>query len=147
MFELAELTQLMLHPVIAPFLRKLLFVSEGRVGAYCELTDIPENAQVSIAHPHDLYQSGHWIHFQRYAFENRLIQPFKQIFRELYLVNADELSEKTKSRRYAGHQVQPQKTVALLKGRGWTVDYEEGLQRVYHKENIIANVYAAADWF
>ncbi len=147
LFEFGEVTQLMNHPVIAPFLQKLLFVSDGRIGAYCELADLPENAQVSIAHPYDLYQSGEWINCQRYAFENRLVQPFKQIFRELYLMNEDERNEKTISRRYAGHQVQPQKTVALLKGRGWTVDYEEGLQRVYHKENIIATMYAAADWF
>jgi hypothetical protein len=43
--------------------------------------------------------------------------------------------------------VQPQRAVALLKTRGWTVDYEEGLQRVYHKENLIARMYAVADWF
>ncbi|MDR1097425.1 MAG: DUF4132 domain-containing protein [Tannerella sp.] len=147
LFEFGELTQLMAHPVIAPFLQKLLFVSGERIGAYCELADLPENTQVSIAHPYDLYRSGRWIDFQRYAFENRLVQPFKQIFRELYLVNADELNEKTKSRRYAGHQVQPRKTVALLKSRGWTVDYGEGLQRVYYKDNIIATMYAAADWF
>jgi len=52
-----------------------------------------------------------------------------------------------KTRRYAGHQVQPKKTVALLKTRGWTADYEEGLQRVWHKENLIVRMYALADWF
>jgi len=51
------------------------------------------------------------------------------------------------SRRYAGNQVQPKKTVALLKTRGWTVDYEEGLQRVWHKENLIVRMQALADWF
>ncbi|TWV92008.1 DUF4132 domain-containing protein [Chitinophaga pinensis] len=52
-------------------------------------------------------------------------QPFKQIFRELYLPIQEELQEKSISRRYAGHQVQPSKTVALLKTRGWKVDYED----------------------
>jgi hypothetical protein len=51
------------------------------------------------------------------------------------------------TRRYAGHQVQPKKTVSLLKSRSWTADYEEGLQRVWHKENLIARVFALADWF
>ncbi|WP_157243982.1 hypothetical protein, partial [Paenibacillus elgii] len=31
--------------------------------------------------------------------------------------------------------------------RTWTVDYEEGLQKVYYKENLIARMYAMADWF
>jgi len=75
------------------------------------------------------------------------VQPFKQVFRELYIPNSDELKEQTLSRRYAGHQVQPKKTLALLKTRGWMASNEEGLQKVYYKENIIATVYAQADWF
>jgi hypothetical protein len=56
-----------------------------------------------------------------------------------------QLGEKAVS--YAGHQVQPRKTVALLKGQSWTVDYEEGLQKVHHKQNIIARMFSMADWF
>ena len=37
--------------------------------------------------------------------------------------------------------------MALLKSRGWTVDYEEGLQRVCYQENLIVRMYALADWF
>ncbi|KJS49064.1 MAG: hypothetical protein VR66_10390, partial [Peptococcaceae bacterium BRH_c23] len=59
----------------------------------------------------------------------------------------DELEARTLSRRYDGHQVQPKKTAALLKSRGWTASYGEGLQKVYYKENIIAQIYAMADWF
>ena len=55
--------------------------------------------------------------------------------------------EATQSRRYAGNQIQPQKTVAVLKGRRWVADYEDGLQKIYYKENIIATIYAMADWF
>lgn len=34
-----------------------------------------------------------------------------------------------------------------MKGRQWTVSYEDGLQKVYYAENLIANLYAMADWF
>ena len=44
-------------------------------------------------------------------------------------------------------KIQPQKTVAVLKGRRWVADYEDGLQKIYYKENIIATIYAMADWF
>ena len=51
------------------------------------------------------------------------------------------------SRMFAGNQIQPKKTAACLKGRRWVADYEEGLQKIYYKENIIARIYALADWF
>jgi len=73
-------------------------------------------------------------------------QPFKQVFRELYVKTADEKG-RDKSLRYTGHQVQPTKTVALLKTRRWIIDGQEGLEKVYYKENIIAKIFALADWF
>ena len=48
---------------------------------------------------------------------------------------------------FAGNQIQPQKTVATLKNRRWIADYEDGLQKIYYKDNIIATIYALADWF
>lgn len=55
--------------------------------------------------------------------------------------------EKTESRLFAGNQIQPQKTAGTLRGRRWVADYEDGLQKVYYKENIVACIYAMADWF
>lgn len=49
--------------------------------------------------------------------------------------------------RYAGNQIQPGKTKACLKARRWVCDIETGLQKVYYKENVIASIYALADWF
>jgi len=90
---------------------------------------------------------GIWADYQRDLFDKQTMQPFKQVFRELYRPNEDELRQLTHSNRYAGHQVQPKKTLALLKGRGWTANYNEGLQKVYFKEGIIISLYALADWF
>jgi hypothetical protein len=153
-FPFGEIKDLMQHPVVAPLLAKLVFVTLDEGGAaaasgmYAELAErLDDGAQVRLAHPFDLYTLGTWRDCQRYAFEQKLVQPFKQIFRELYLLNEDEREAGTVSRRYAGHQVQPKKTVALLKSRLWTVDYESGLQRVYFRENIYVKLYAAADWF
>lgn len=101
---------------------------------------------VKIAHPLDLYNSGKWHEYQSYIFERRIKQPFKQVFRELYVKLPEEKGQKY-SRMFAGNQIQPQKTVAVLRGRRWVADYEEGLQKVYYKEDIIARIYALADWF
>jgi hypothetical protein len=94
-----------------------------------------------------LFEAQCWSDFQKDIFLKQLTQPFKQVFRELYLPNEDELKEQTLSRRYAGHQVQSKKAAALLKSRGWTASHEEGLQKVYYGEDIVATIYAAADWF
>ena len=102
--------------------------------------------QIWIAHPHDLYRSGHWHDFQKLLFEKQIRQPFKQVFRELYVKLDDEL-DRYHSMLFAGNQIQPQKTVGVLRGRRWVADYEEGLQKVYYKEDIVACIYAMTDWF
>ncbi len=155
-FELGEIENLFEHPIISKHLEKLVFATETAHGFYREgaliaadktETKLTASDQIRIAHAVDLHQSKAWSDYQRFCFDNELKQPFKQIFRELYLPTADELKEKSISRRYAGHQVQPRQTVALLKTRGWKIDYEEGLQKVFHKAGFAAKMYALADWF
>ncbi|RNB85288.1 DUF4132 domain-containing protein [Brevibacillus nitrificans] len=153
-----ELAALDGNPVIRPLLRSLVLKYGDHLGYYegeiaslrapsGQLVGLTDEDELLIAHPVHLYESGQWSAFQRDLFERQLRQPFKQVFRELYLPNADELAHATHSRRYAGYQVQPKKTVALLKGRQWTVSYEEGLQKVFYSENLIASLHAMADWF
>ena len=143
------------NPVIAPLLKPLVFQSGTALGFYEDgvlvapdgtRTELAEDAEVKIAHALDLYENGTWADYQKYLFEKEIRQPFKQVFRELYIKTADEQGKES-SHRYAGHQVQPAKTVALLKTRRWVIDGSEGLQRIYYKANIIARIYALADWF
>lgn len=165
-FGLEELIKISTNPVLYPMLKNLVWVEDTKIGFLRQIengislldvsgdentTDYVEGQKgkigFRIAHPYDLMQSGKWAAYMRFLYESKLVQPFKQVFREFYPITEDEKQEKNISRRYAGHQVQPQKTIALLRGRGWTVDYEEGLQKVFYKENLIARVYAMADWF
>lgn len=154
-FTVSEITALLKNPVAEPVIKYLVFICKKKQG-FIDGTNLlnytgrksklaPEDAVV-VAHPFDLYQGGHWVDFQRYLFDRQIVQPFKQVFRELY-VKTDEESEMTHSLRYAGNQIQPAKTVACLKGRRWVADIEDGLQKVYYKENIVASIYAMADWF
>ena len=105
-----------------------------------------QGQKIRIAHPLDLYRAGVWQAYQKYLFEQQIRQPFKQVFRELYVKLPEERGLKA-SRMFAGNQIQPKKTAACLKGRRWIADYEEGLQKIFYKENIIAKIYALADWF
>ncbi|QCE41810.1 DUF4132 domain-containing protein [Psychroserpens sp. NJDZ02] len=157
-FTAQEIHNMMQHPIVKVMLSKLvMFVPEKEIsGFYNEgiLTDatgkkhqLAEDDVLLIAHASHLYKAVEWDMYQKYLFAERLVQPFKQVFRELYLITDDEREHSTRSERYQGHQIQPKKTVALLRGRGWTVSMEEGLQKVYHKRGFIATMYAMADWY
>ncbi len=164
-FEVWEFLELRKNPVVRPIVEFLVvklsdhgngpISADGKLGFLTEdgieddsgnVTPVKPDGKILIAHPFDLYASGHWHEYQRLLFERKIRQPFKQVFRELYLKLGEEL-EKTESRLFAGNQIQPQKTAGTLRGRRWIADYEDGLQKVYYKENIVACIYAMADWF
>ena len=158
LFTAAELAKILEHPVVKAMLSKLvLFNPETQASGFWQdgkllsaegtLTLLKGTDKLLIAHPSHLFYAVQWDLYQKYLFDKEIKQPFKQVFRELYVPTKDELETSNRSERYQGHQVQPQKTVALLRGRGWTVNYEEGLQKVYHKEGFRATIYAAADWY
>lgn len=150
-----EIENLMTNPVIAPILKSLVFKMGNDLGYYIDKklksvkkksVAVKDDSLLKIAHCFDLFESGDWSAYQKDIFDKELKQPFKQVFRELYVKTVDEKG-RDKSLRYAGHQVQPSKTVALLKTRRWIIDGQEGLEKVYYKENIIAKIFALADWF
>ncbi|MDR1925791.1 MAG: DUF4132 domain-containing protein [Planctomycetaceae bacterium] len=158
-FTADELSNLSQNPVIFPIISKLVYCANGAFGFFAEgkLVDVDGKISVTkklkasdrlvISHPVHLFESKTWKLFQKIVFEREIVQPFKQVFRELYLPNADEKKSKTCSNRYAGHQVQPRKMVALLKGRNWTIDQLFGFQKVFYKYDVLVRLYCYADWF
>lgn len=154
-FTFDELAALFIHPVVYPMLKNLVFISGDKVGFLHEkglgdcvgkVQKLDSKAEVKIAHPYDLYQQGVWRDYQKYLFDRQVAQPFRQVFRELYIKTMEE-KQSFETRRYAGNQIQPAKTVATLKTRRWVADVYDGLQKIYYKDNIIAKLYALADWF
>lgn len=154
-FTFRDLSALSAHPVVAPMLKTLVFLCGEQTGFLCSegLTDPSGNlhpmepdARLTLAHPYDLYRLGSWRDYQGYLYTHRITQPFRQVFRELYLKTPDE-EPLLHSLRYAGNQIQPAKTLATLKSRHWVADVEDGLQKIDYKENIVAHIYALADWF
>ena len=126
-FTLEELMKLCGSPVVQPIVSKLVFREGEKLGFFdgSALVDLKGNvletspeAKLSVAHPLHLYRSGSWHSFQKHLFDNRMIQPFRQVFRELYVKTKDELGCFT-SLRYAGNQIQPKKAAACLKERRW----------------------------
>lgn len=154
-FEAEELSLLWGNPVARPILSKLVFLSEDKPGFFDGTglydtdgapVEIPAGQSLILAHPLHFFRNGTWPAFQKYLFDRQIRQPFRQVFRELYVKTEDEAGSQF-SRRYAGNQIQPRKAAACLKERCWVADVENGLQKVYYKENIVATIFAQADWF
>lgn len=170
-FLFEELQKLCENPVTKAIVESLVFVTADNESAKLEpdaaagLTDradsdffgflqdmnLSPEGRLRVAHPYDLYKSGKWTEYQEHFYQQAKEgvmrkQPFKQVFRELY-VKLSEEQDMLHSLMFAGNQIQPSKTAACLKGRKWVADYEDGLQKVYYKQNIIARIYALADWF
>ena len=122
------------------------FAAEDGFNMFGENMNLSDDTKLTVAHSFHMYKTGKWHDIQKYVFDNKIVQPFKQVFRELY-VKTDEEMNMEHSLRYAGNQIQPKKTLGCLKSRHWVADIEDGLQKVYYKENIVAQIYALADWF
>lgn len=153
-FTWEEMQALMHNPIVAPLLSALVMKQESQYGFLSEEglygpdkdSVIDKAMPLQIAHPYDLYTAKLWPQYQQYIFDHALVQPFKQVFRELYLKLEDEKNQAV-SKRYSGYQIQVQKAAAALKSRKWNLSYEEGMERILYHQDLIVHLYAEADWF
>ena len=140
-----EIDAMRMNPVLTGMIDSLVFEADGQFGLWKDLK-VKKGGEVFVSHPYTMFKAGVWKDMQAMVFENEIAQPFKQVFRELYVKTEEEINA-FDSRRYAGNQIQTKMTVGVLKNRRWVADVEDGLQKVYYKENIIATIFAMADWF
>lgn len=140
-FSGKELREWCGHAILAPLLARLVVWGEGISGYpvsggkglsnYAgKVEPVKPNEQLRLAHPYDLLRSGDWHEWQKDCFAAERLQPFKQVFRELYVVTSQEKKDGTVSRRYAGQQIQPTQGMALFGQRGWNT--QDGIFKVFH---------------
>ena len=144
-----ELKQLLVHPLLRPLLQQLVLVGDGSIGypdaEGKELIDhagarrpVKPDELLRIAHPHDLFAAGEWDKWQADCFRAERVQPFKQVFRELYVVTNQEAADGAASNRYASQQVNPTQAHALWGGRGWNTKDE--VTKTFHQLGIVAEM-------
>ena len=132
-----EIRSLFGHPSLRVMLERLVLIGDGILGyAAAEgralrnhagvVEPIKPDERLWLAHPVDLLSRGDWSKWQAECCAAERIQPFKQVFRELYPRTGQEPDDSTSTRRYAGHQVNPRQAAALLKSRQWVVHPELG---------------------
>jgi hypothetical protein len=148
-FNGEDLVELMGNVILKPMLERLVFIGEGIAGYLVgggkalgdcagKVEPIKKTEKLRLAHPVDLLASKNWTSWQRECFASERTQPFKQVFRELYVLTSQEKSDATFSQRYAGHQVNPRQAMALLGSRGWVTAPEQGIFRTFHDEKLVA---------
>lgn len=149
-FSGSELRQLFAHPLLRPALERLVVLGEGIRGYPIAdgqaLEDhkgkqepVKQGETLRLAHPHDLYSAGDWDAWQAHCFRAEKVQPFKQVFRELYVVTGQEKADGAASHRYAGQQVNPNQATALFGSRGWAT--REEITKTFHDLGIVAEVW------
>ena len=129
--DLEDLSRLMKLPLARTMLCGLVLrASDGTLGlaetdgrslVLLDGTARAIDEPVLIAHPLHLHQAGRLAGWQREIVRRRLVQPFKQAYRELYLLTPAERDTGTYSSRFAGHELDARVVARLLGGRGWEI--------------------------
>ena len=88
-------------------------------------TRVAVSEAVQIAHAMHLLRDGNLSQWQSALVEKNAKQPFKQVFRECYVLTPAERDAGDHSRRFAGRKVRTRVLGATLSGRGWRVEGSE----------------------
>ena len=146
--DLAEMSRL---PLLRRYLSALVLASEESLGLYdvdgqhlvgIEGSLAPLPQQVVVAHPIDLLETGTMSSWQREVVRLGIVQPFKQVFREIYVLTPAEQDALESSTRFAGHVLNARVASRLFQARGWEMESgdiavpykvfrEEGLTAVF----------------
>ena len=145
-FTRGELEEMEKHPLLKQMISSILFAYDGGEIRWYGGLDGHQEA-IRIAHPFDLLRSGSWPQWQQECVDSAFVQPFKQGFRELYLLTETEREQKMHSGRYSGQQINPKQAIAIAGKRGWVNVPEEGLRKTFHHQNVSVWVTFLEGWF
>ncbi|MFG2295865.1 DUF4132 domain-containing protein [Streptomyces sp. NPDC048603] len=120
-------TELAGHPLARTLVRRLIWEIEVAPGDWRavlpetdgHLPDAPDDARVRLWHP--LRSDPDTVRAWRDLLTERCVrQPFKQAFREIYLLTPAEEQTRVYSNRFAAHLVHYRRMFALFRARGWS---------------------------
>lgn len=122
-------TQLIDHPVAGVVGRRLIWKfekaaqpviwsSQGWRTVGGTLTELPSSGNVSLWHPL-LVDANEVLAWRDYLESQQITQPFKQAYREIYLLTDAEQVTQVYSNRFAAHILRQRQFRVLAKTRGW----------------------------
>lgn len=152
-FSFEQICTITRQPLIRSFFEKLILTdgrsaSVFREGSILDLQtkSLAQGGKFTIAHPVTLQKTGMLREAMKYVIANDIRQPFKQVFREMYLLSEGERNAE-EVLRFKGFNVNLKRAVAALKNRGWGVSEDIGLRKVYYCQNTVAAVFREFDYY
>ncbi|MCD9113867.1 DUF4132 domain-containing protein [Pseudomonas bijieensis] len=134
---LDELKPLLKMPAVRLLLEQLIMQADDAAlgwldSATLTLTDLEGRQHIAekhlrIAHPFHLFMAGQLSAWQKEVVTHRRVQPFKQAFRELYLLTPAERDTGLWSNRFAGHRLKGKVAARLLQVRNWSTSSVEDI--------------------
>jgi hypothetical protein len=103
------------------------------------INNLSEETYVSLWHPLDS-SVQEVISWRDFISNNQIRQPFKQAYREIYLLTDAEIKTKTYSNRFAAHILRQHQFSSLARLRGWDYqllgNYDDGRNNEIAQKNI-----------
>ncbi|MBN1458473.1 MAG: DUF4132 domain-containing protein [Armatimonadetes bacterium] len=123
-----DFATLLANPIVRSLISRLVLLVDGRPYMWrlddplveCDIPDeIAGARRVAVAHPVDLLRLGVLTEWQQRIIDVRISQPFKQVFRECYVLGDREQVSKS-SHRFEGRALIARRAFALLRSRGYS---------------------------
>jgi len=86
----------------------------------------PVGDELGLAHPYHLFGANNLSEWQKYIIHQRIVQPIKQAFRELYILTPAEMQTHRYSNRFANHAINGAIATQLFVARGWLLNPQKG---------------------
>ncbi len=109
------------HPVMRVFSNRLIWeFQEGEQISLGFVDQAPASGSVTVKlwHPIDSTEEESQV-WRDAVFSREIVQPFKQAFRELYVLTPAEVRTNTYSNRFAAQIIRQHQAVTLMRDRGW----------------------------
>src|SRR5262249_22988895 len=144
-----ELVLLQRNPLATALLERLVLIDEsGAVGLFQAADASLEGVHgerlhlggaVTVAHPLLLAESGLLADWQAEIIRRQIVQPFKQVFREQYVLTPAEASAAYSSARLAGRRMRGRQATAVLANLGWIIDGYGTVHKPFYEHGFAAH--------
>jgi len=124
----SDFATLLANPIMRSLASRLVLLLDGAPRLWTSADPLDDDAptaefagvgEVAVAHPIELSRLNSLTEWQQRVIDDHISQPFKQVFREVYLLgNAD--GQATECGRFAGHGLVARRAFALLRSRGYS---------------------------
>lgn len=151
-----ELILLRRNPVAVALLERLILIdAAGAVGMFraedMSLEGVHGErvligASVTVAHALTLADLGLLADWQAAVVAAQVVQPFKQVFREIYRVTPAELQATYSSARLAGRRMKGRQATAVLANLGWSLDGYGGVRKPFYDLGFAAEFEAGSGY-